>query len=205
MEEFFGVAKVWPQGPTLHHIYYVPDLERLEPMFAAYDPIVAGADCVEAVPRPWIHATMCKITVAPARIAPSTIAALTKRLCARLAQRSPVELVAGPALAGTSAVTIDLTPDAGWSQLRAAVVAEIEAELGPGVTSVGSGERPHLTLAYGCGPGESGHLQSRLRRATDIRVPLLLDRLELVEVTQDLTARSYTWGRPSIGLPVGMS
>jgi hypothetical protein len=205
MEDFFGIAKAWPQGPTLHHVYYLPDLERLEPMLAAYDPIVADAGFVEAVARPWIHATMCKITVAPAGVAPSTIAALTKRLCARLAQRRPVELVAGPAMAGTSSVTIDLTPDAGWCRLRTAVVAELEAELGPGVASVSSSERPHLTLAYGCGPGESGNLQSRLRRATDIRVPLLLDRLELVEVTQNFTARTYTWGRPSIGLPVGAS
>jgi len=203
MENFFTDGKVWAQGATLHHIYYLPDLERLEPMFAAYDSIVADTGYVEAIPRPWIHATMCKITVAPADIAPSTITALVKRLRAGLARRRPIELVAGPAMAGTSSVSIDLTPDADWCELRSAIAAEIEAELGPGSASVGSTERPHLTLAHGCGPGESGALQSRLRKATDLRVPLLLDRVDLVEVTQDPAARTYTWRRPGIELPLG--
>lgn len=203
MEEFFNPAKVWPQGPQLYHLYYVPDLGRLAPMLDVYEPIVAGAGCVEPIARPWIHATLCKITVAPAELPASTITALAKRLCARLAQLEPLELIAGPAFAGTSAVTVDLTPDAGWFRLRAAVMAEIEAELGEGTTSFIAGERPHLTLGHGRGLGESGLLQSRMRRATDIRVPLLLDRLDLVEVTQDPVANSYTWALPGIALPLG--
>jgi hypothetical protein len=203
VEAFFNPAKVWPQGPQLYHIYYVPDLERLAPMLDVYEPLVAGAGCVEPIARPWIHATLCKITVAPAELPPSTVAALAKRLCARLAQLEPVELVAGPAFAGTSAVTVDLTPDAAWLRLRTAVTTEIEAELGAGTTSFIEGERPHLTLGHGRGAGESGILQSRMRRATDIRVPLVVDRVDLVEVTQDPVANSYTWALPGIPLPLG--
>lgn len=203
MEAFFSPGKAWSQGPTLLHVYYVPDLAPLAPMLDAYESVVAGVDCVELVPRPWIHATMCKITVPPGDLAPSTNSALAKRLQARLAQVRPVELVAGPAMAGTTSVTIDLTPDAGWLRLREAVVAEIEAELGTGTTSFGASERPHLTLAHGRASGESGGVQSRLRKATDLRVPLLLDRLDLVEATQDLAARSYTWAQPTTALPLG--
>lgn len=203
MEEFFNPAKIWPQGPKLYHLYYVPDLERLAPMLDVYEPIVAGAGCVEPIARPWIHATLCKITVTPAELPSSTITALAKRLGARLAQLEPIELVAGPAFAGTSSVTVDLTPDAGWFRLRTAVMAEIEAELGDGTTSFIAGERPHLTLGHGSGSGESGLLQSRMRRATDIRVPLRLDRLELVEVIQDPVARTYTWELPGVTLSLG--
>ncbi|MCK2245407.1 MULTISPECIES: 2'-5' RNA ligase family protein [unclassified Crossiella] len=193
MKTFFTPGRIWPTNRRLTHIYYLPDTNTLAPLLDAYAPTLQGLDFLTPVPPEWLHATLLKITTPMDAFEAATEEVLLARLRAELATVSPLSLLAGPALAGASAVVLDLTPDHHWNTLCARIATAIDDVLGPGTAMIKQQERPHITLAYGIADGDSGEVQSRLRRATDQRVPLQLDRLHLVDVIQDLAASGYRW------------
>lgn len=193
MHTFFTPNKIWPAGQRLLHVYFLPDQTHLAPLQAAYLPVLhEHLDCLALVPPDWFHATLIKITTPAGDISVAQRDELATGLAAGLAELPTFELTAGPALAGQSAIMLDLTPDDDWTMLRDTAAATVTDVLGLDAVSLDGG-RPHLTLAYGRADGDSGAIQSQLRRATDQRIPLRLDRVHLVEVTQHAETYGYRW------------
>lgn len=191
MHTFFAPNKMWPPQQRLLHVYYLPEPAQVASAQEVYLPVLEDhLDCLALVPPQWTHATLIKITRPAETIDDNLRGTLATALAAGLANLPQAEMIAGPAVAGASAVMLDLTPDEDWNRLRDTTAAIVTDVLGPGTVSLGGG-RPHLTLAYGIGNGDSGIMQSGLRRATDLRLPLVLDRLHLVEVTQHPEPDTY--------------
>jgi hypothetical protein len=188
----------------LLHVYYLPEPAQVAPTQEVYLPALEDhLDCLALVPPQWMHATLVKITRPAETIDDNLRGTLATALKDGLANLPKAKMIAGPAVAGASAIMLDLTPDKDWNRLRDAAAAIVTDVLGPGNVSIGGG-RPHLTLAYGIGNGDSGAMGSGLRRATDLRLPLVLDRLHLVEVTQHPEPDTYGY-RWSVLAELGLS
>ncbi len=204
MKSFFE-GRTWPAGQTLLHLYVLPNPSDLEACRAAYIPLLDGDSALAVVPERWTHATLLKIGIPAAEIAPAMRNTLAERLQQRLAAVPAFELVAGPALVGASAVVLDLTHPTGfdgpWTRLRTAAAEVVVDVLGAGAVAR-LADRAHITLAYGLGPGDSGQLQSRLRKATGVRCPVRLDRVYFVDVQQNLELSGYRW-KPVAELMLG--
>jgi hypothetical protein len=190
MRSFFA-SRAWT-AQSLWHVYYLPDLDRLAPLLRIYEPLLAGDPTLAPVQRSWLHATIIKI-LPKIVVSDEQREYLVAALRRRLATLSPVPLTVGPALAGSSSVVLDVIADDDWRLVQAAVAAVVDDVLGIGSAQIAPDERPHITLAYGIGDGDSGVLQTRLRRATDQRCKLTLQGVDLVDVIQDRCEHTYTW------------
>ena len=91
-----------------------------------------------------------------------------------------------------SSVALDLVPDKGFAELIDRVTTAASAVSGREAVRYSSG-RPHLTLGYATGDGDSGILQNRLRDATDLRVTLTVDAVRLVDVLVDRELFQFRW------------
>ncbi|SDT74538.1 hypothetical protein SAMN04489716_7013 [Actinoplanes derwentensis] len=105
-------------------------------------------------------------------------------------------LTAGPALAATTAVMLDIDGDQPgqlWTTLTTSVRQAITDVLGSKAVANPPGP-PHITLAYGIGDTDSGPIQGALRhRARPARAPLTIDAVYLVDVIQDPQQAVYHW------------
>ncbi len=191
MREFFTAARRWPPGHTRLHLYHLPSTGSLAPLLEIYRPILAGTSFLNVVPTRWLHMTIAQIRMPAADLDTATRAELVSALRTRLGGLAPIRLTVGPALVGDTSLVLDVTPDRGVTELAAVTAEVIDTVLGRGTADIGQHERPHITLAYGAGDGDSGPLQSRLRRATGARTELLVDGLDLVDVAQ--TPPDYRW------------
>ncbi|MFD9965011.1 2'-5' RNA ligase family protein [Amycolatopsis sp. NPDC058986] len=191
MREFFNPARRWPAEQTRLHVYHQPDVDALAPLLKIYCPILADAGFLAVVPDRWLHLTIAQITTPTADIDPAARAQLAAALRERLGELEPIRVTVGPALVGDTSLVLDVTPDHDVTALAAAAVEVIDTVLGPGTADLAANERPHITLAYGTGTGDSGPLGGRLRRATGTRTELLVDLVDLVDVVQDPPC--YRW------------
>jgi hypothetical protein len=204
VDRYLQGAVLWPPGRARLRVYYIPPAEQLRPLADAYRGALAPFDFIAPVVSEWLHATLAAVQDRWASdVTPQQFSAVESRLRTELGGMAAFTVQAGGALASRHGVVLDLTPDRDCVELirRArAVIAEI---LGPAAAMYDDG-RPHIALAYGTGPGDSGLVQGRLRNATDLRVPLDVAEVALVEVSQD-AVRSHVRWRELARIPLGRS
>jgi hypothetical protein len=204
VDRYLQGAVLWPPGATRLRVYYVPRAEQLRPLADAYRGALAPFDFIGPIVDQWLHATVAAVQDRwTSEVTPRELGAVEARLREELAGRPAFTMHAGGALASRHGVVLDLTPDRDCVELirRArAVMAEV---LGPAAAKYDDG-RPHIALAYGTGPGDSGLVQGRLRNATDLRVPLQVAEVRLVEVSQDAVRHHVRW-RELARIPLGRS
>lgn len=155
----------------------------------------------------YLHFTVQMLARYRRQVPPHVLDALMERLKADLAGVEPFSLRVGPPQASVHAVEMWVDPlaDQTWSGLVAVVRNSIAAELGAEVMPpVASNGRPHVSLGYGYGDGDSGVIMSALKDLTDrpglVEVPVR--ELELVAVTQHPHRGAFTWDTAAV-LPVG--
>ena len=193
MNRYLTGSVVWPAGWTKLRVYFIPRLDEIGPLAARYREVLRQFDFVSPIIDEWLHATVAVVQDRPAHaVARAERSLLESQLRQRLGRLPAFTVSAGGAVACRHGVLLDLTPDVEWVNLERnarSVVAEIFGDR----ANHYDGGRPHIALAYGTGPGDSGLVQSALRNATDLRVPLTVDNVRLVDVTQDAVRHEFRW------------
>ncbi|WP_167472970.1 2'-5' RNA ligase family protein [Nocardia arthritidis] len=183
----------WPVDWTKLHIYFVPDSAEIKPLVDAYRGIIDDVEFVSPQPDEWLHATLMVVDGIAARDVPGPQRAeLVERLQRAAAEVPSFEVTCGPAVAGRSSIALDLVPDRDFTELRNRVTTAAGEIFGPEAVRYQNG-RPHITLAYARGKGDSGPLQTRLRNATDRRAPLTVNNIRLVDVLVDFENLQFRW------------
>lgn len=194
MENFFTEDRRWPTGYTSWQTYLVPDLDtnvELRDMIGRYYRVLQEFPGV--VPSP-PHATVQPIhdEQPAAQIGQTDRDAYITAIGARAATIPAFEILAGPALAGSSGVVLDLYPDDPFQLLLDGMQSAISSVGGP--EAIAFDTRPaHLTIAYAIEYQDSGIITSRLRRSRPSHAPLTVGAVDLVEVRQDADRGQYLW------------
>jgi 2'-5' RNA ligase len=183
----------WPPDWTKLHVYFLPDPAELKPLVDTYRGVLEGLDFLSPQPDEWLHATVAVVDGVPARDVPAAQRAeLEQRLRQVLVGMAPFQVTCGPAIAGRSTVALDMVPDREFHELTEQVRRAAGKVFEDDAVQYSSG-RPHITLAYAIGDGDSGILQAKLRNATDLRVALTVDTVHLVDVVADAERFQFRW------------
>lgn len=205
MEPYFTGNRRWPDGYSSLELYLLPNLSRdtaLKALLDACGTELASFGTIAVAPPEWLHVTLQPIKHRPAEdIGSAERADLVRAITAALATVSPFTVQAGPGVAGTVGVVMDLHPDNDIDDLLTRVRTAISAVSGP--VAVTYDTRPaHLTLGYALDHQDSGVVTSRLRRAVrPSHAPLTVDTVHLVEVYQDPDRGQFRW-RPVHTFPL---
>jgi cytochrome P450 len=204
VDRYLQGAVLWPPGATRLRVYYVPPAEQLGPLADAYRAALAPFDFIGPIADRWLHATIGAVQDRwTSEVTRRELSVIEARLGTELAGLPAFMVCAGGALASRHGVVLDLTPDRDCAELIRRTRAVLAGVLGPAAARYDDG-RPHIALAYGTGPGDSGLVQGRLRNATDLRVPLQVAEVALVEVSQDAVRHHVRW-RELARIPLGRS
>jgi hypothetical protein len=208
----------WRPCESFLHVYALPDTARnpaLAELAGRVRAVVAACGgAVMPVPDQWLHATIQMVTVPAAQLPRPLRGALARELAARLAGIPPLDLLAGPPLAGDGGVVLDVTAmdgtgnmtDAPWRLLRERVETAIGIAVGAQALRYEPGP-PHISIGYAAAEADSGPVQAGLQRIRPGRARWRLDAVELVDVSQDAVAHCYTWRRVAripLGRPVAL-
>ncbi|MCE7009787.1 2'-5' RNA ligase family protein [Kibdelosporangium philippinense] len=183
----------WPEDWTKLHVYFVPDPAEIKPLVDAYAAVLDSLDCVARQPVEWLHSTMMVLDGVPASDVPADQRAeLIDRLKQAVSDVPSFTVTCGPAVAGRGTVTLDMVPDKDFVTLVGRVKAAAGQMFGPEAVKYAN-NRPHITLAYATGDGDSGIIQDKLRHATDLRATLTVDTVRLVDVLVDRELFQFRW------------
>ncbi|WP_033346294.1 2'-5' RNA ligase family protein [Catenuloplanes japonicus] len=200
MEKFMSGSRIWPDEQTRLHFYLLPSLDlnaELDALITDYRDVVEEFPFVTLVQDEWLHVTLHMVTgVAAEEVGDRQRRGLVRTVGTYLEGLGPMTLTAGPALATRNAVVLDVDGDLPgdpfhevYTRIRAAVedtigVEAVEFDAMP----------PHITLAYANSSGDSGRVQSLLRRKVrPSRATFTVDEIHLVEVEQDALRTEYRW------------
>jgi hypothetical protein len=210
MDSFPSPALVWPHGQTRWRVCVLPDRQRDLELFDLIDKarkVFSGfPGTLVEVPDAHLNAPVYPV---PGSAQDPNVGLLTSLLTtelgARLGAMPSFTLLAGPASAETESVLLDLDGDQvgdPWDELSGRVgdaVGRMFGDEAPGLTV----PPPHLTLAYGAQPCDSGLIQARLRtQARPALAPFTVDAVHLVVVTQHPDAHTYTLAANPIRIPL---
>ncbi|WP_229070408.1 2'-5' RNA ligase family protein [Actinoplanes sp. DH11] len=202
--QFRHGTQAWPAGETLLHVYAIPDLDRdqeLAELAAGCRSALAGHPLTFVQDR-WLHITIMQIADRyGAQVPPAERAHLAAALTRRLATVPPFTLTVGSCLAQTSVVMFDVHPDDEIGRLGAAVHEAVGAVRGPEALRYHAGI-PHMTIGYANGEADNADIQRDLRRVRPSHAPMTIDRVHLVDVAVDATAKTVTWS-PIAEIPLG--
>lgn len=206
MERYLAGGTLWPQGWSKLRVYFTPRLAEIKPLVDACRPVLEGCDFVAPIRDEWLHETVAVVQDRPASsVTVEEFARFESVLRQRLGGLPAFTVTAGGALASRHGAMLDLTPDAEFVELQRSARSAVADVFGDEAARYAGG-RPHIALAYGSGPGDSGLLQGRLRNATDLRVRLTVDEVRIVEAVQDPRRDEIRWQeRASVPLKAGQT
>lgn len=191
---FMHEQEPWPEGLTLLHVYVVADLAR-NPELAA---LIRGCrDATDGWPLAHVgddefHITLYQLGIPSGKVPGPEREAIADALRSRLKDVSPFTITVGSALSYASGVIFDIGPDEPLNDLRELVAAAMGDARGPEASRYETGIL-HLTESYATAESDSDQAQRKLRRVRPSHAPLLIDAVELVDVTAGLEAKTITW------------
>jgi 2'-5' RNA ligase len=195
VDTFISGEVLWPHGWTKLHVYVLLDLAEIKDLVDVYQCVIEEFSFIAAVPDEWLHATVQMIGGVAARdVSPEQRAELEIGLRQRISGLASFEMMVGGAIATSSGVVLDLTPDDEFVEMTYRTQEVICDVLGHGAVAYSSA-RPHITLGYASAHGDSGAVASKLRRATDQRATVTVAKVSLVDVIQDRERHQYRWTR----------
>ncbi|MEV2236084.1 2'-5' RNA ligase family protein [Streptomyces phaeochromogenes] len=193
MDRYLAGDVLWPEGWTKLRVYFVPREAEIGALADAYRPVLGACDFVAPIGTGQLHETVAALQDRPASAVPEAEFARFEALLRHWLGALPAFAVtAGGAMASRHGVLLDLTPDAAFVRLQQTARSVVEEVFGADSAQYAGG-RPHVALAYGRGPGDSGLLQGRLRNATDLRARLTVDAVQIVECVQDVARNEIRW------------
>ncbi|MFI9504939.1 2'-5' RNA ligase family protein [Nocardia sp. NPDC052566] len=183
----------WPPDWTKLHVYFVPDPVEIKPLIDAYGSIVDDFDFVSRQPDEWLHSTIMVVDGIPARdVTVQQRTEFKERLRQVLIELPSFAVTCGPAIVRRSSIALEMVPDRDFAELVDRVKTAAGDVFGWEAVQYSSG-RPHITLGYATGDGDSGIIQSRLRDVTDLHVTLMVDNVRLVDVRVDTELCQFRW------------
>ena len=209
MKRVMNGSTTWPAGQTRLHVYVLPDLRvdgDLANLVAGCRSVTAAYPFVSPVDDRWLHATVQMITGRPAdAVDDPTRDRLAACLRAELADLPPFTMTAGSPIAGLGGVLLDLDqdrPGEAFHELYTRTRHAIATVLGPDAIDYVT-LPPHVSVGYAKDDGESGEVQSRLRRTVrPSHARMSVREVHLVDVVQDTTRCEYRW-TPVASVPLG--
>ncbi|MBQ0923093.1 hypothetical protein [Saccharopolyspora endophytica] len=212
MRDFFSrhEAATWPEPERLH--VYLRATDELRTVVDRYHEAlrrtgIAAEHQLGLQKLEFVHFTVQMLSVCRREVPQPVLDVLITRLRSALTGVGPFSLRVGPPQASVHAVELWVDPvtDPAWERLVGVVRSGIAEVLGEGaMPPVASNGRPHTSLGYGYGDGDSGVLTAALKDVTPR--PALVDvpvrELELVAVTQHPRRGQFTWDTVAV-LPVG--
>lgn len=209
MKRVMNRSTLWPAGETRLHVYLLPELHLdvdLARLVSACRSVTAAYPYITPVHDQWLHATVQMVTGRPAdAVDDATRDRLAACLQAELADLPPFTVTAGSPIAGLGGVLLDLDqdlPGEHFHELYTRTRRAISTSLGAGaVDSVTL--PPHVSVGYANADGDSGEVQSRLRRTVrPSHARMSVREVHLVDVVQDVARCEYRW-RPVARVPLG--
>jgi hypothetical protein len=209
VDRFITPARKWSE-PSRWHIYALPDLTANTALGDLVDRVrTVTSDCqvLSQVRNEWLHATINLVAGRSGRdVTPGQRDALIASLAESVADLRPFSATVGSPMANQVSVLLDVDqdlPDQPWAILSDRVRASIGQVFGPTALTY-EPPPPHLTLAYGTGQADSGLLQSQLRRQVRPgHASWTIDRIYILDVTQDAGSSEYRWGEPVAEILLG--
>lgn len=212
VKDFFGrfPGARWPHQERLH--LYVRGNEALRAAVRRYQDQLRATGVAEqhglGLQDPeYLHCTVQMLTVTRREVTEEQLRALVRQLVAGLQWIDPFCLSVGPPAAGQHAAELWVDPagDAPWARLVDQVRRSVAHVLGSeALPELGANQRPHTSLGYGIGTGDSGAITSALRDVRQCLVEVPVTELELAAVTQHPSQGAFSW-QTVARVPVGAS
>lgn len=210
MKPFPTPEQVWGPGQARWHVYVLPraqDEQLAELLRRSTQVSLEVADGVLVPTGEYAHATVQMISIPAAEVPQAELDLFADDLRAALSELEPFTVDVGSALATTGAVLLDMDqdlPGQPWDALNTSVKEAIRARFGEQALKYLT-PPPHITVAYCAKPTDSGVLGSQLRRRVrPSRAPMTVDAVWLLDVHQNVEARTYTWSWESaVRVPLG--
>jgi 2'-5' RNA ligase len=198
IKDFFA-KRVWNPAGSWLHVLAIPADAELNRVVRRYQQVLEPLrEVLVPVAAEDLHMTVAKLRPV-AEVHDDVVADLIAGLGTRLREIDPIDVVVGPALVGRSNVRLAVYPEAPVDHLIASVVKTASTVLGYPVKQAAA--PPHLTLAYGIRDDQDADLCV----VNDIRggrAPWTIDRIAVVDQTQNASTGTYTWTLRSI-VPLG--
>ena len=184
----------WPKDWTLLHVYFVPNGNEIQPLVDVYRRVLADFGFVSRQPDEWLHATVMMVGSIPARdVSPEQRTELTERLRRELVTVPSFTVTCGLASARRSSIALDLVPDHDFVRLADRVQTVAAGIFGDQNVRYSNG-KPHITLGYAKGEGNSDMIKAKLRNAgADASATLTVDHVRLVDVLVDHELLQFRW------------
>ncbi|MFC8449337.1 2'-5' RNA ligase family protein [Kitasatospora sp. NPDC057223] len=177
-------GRPWPDGARALHVYALPDLDSDRELARLADTCreAMRAFPISVLADGLLHSTVEMIADTTAdRISAAERDELTAALREQLAGTGPLLVTAGSPIANRFGAFLDLHPDEGLVALRERVRETVRAVRGPTALQHDGG-RPHMSLGYARGEGDSDRLQTALRQISPSHAPLHVANLHVVDV-----------------------
>ncbi|MEU5852519.1 2'-5' RNA ligase family protein [Saccharopolyspora shandongensis] len=199
MDDFFRrhPNALWPAQERLH--VYATGTAAVRAMVEQYQQALrplAEANGLGFQPPQWQHLTVQMLHRTRPEVPAEKLDDLVKQLTKNLAEIEPITVVIGPPQVSRHAIELWVHPDADdrWLGLVNAVRHAVTGVLGEdALPPLGPNARPHTSIGYGTGRGDSGALTSALQAVRAEPVELRVDQVHLVAVTQHPTDGMFTW------------
>lgn len=183
----------WPADWTKLHVYFVPDPVEIRPVIDAYRSVLDRFDFIARQPDEWLHSTMMVIDEISARnVTSDQRAELARRLRQVTAEMPSFKVACRSAVVKRSSVSLEMVPDLRFNKLIDGMKAVAGDMFGQKAVQYSNG-RPHITLAYATGDGDSDVVQASLREVLDPRTELTVDCVRLVDVLVDTELVQFRW------------
>lgn len=196
MESFFERSSTarWQRDGVLHIYLVAPPAVTL--LAEAYQQALADRAVSNLPPQPpkWLHMTVERFNQHRDDLDDLRLTALCNSLRAELAEVPAFSLQVGPALPSAYSISLDAVPDEPWLRLRHTVRRAAVTALGEtAVNPLGTGGRPHVTIAFCTGPVAIEPHLSALNHVREGRAEWTVAAAHLVAVHQHADAGTYSW------------
>lgn len=197
MEPFIDSSRRWPAGQRIWHVYATPSLDtpdnvalaavlRHHHTLLSTHPLDAH---LSAVPLPWLHATVRKLSLDPTSMSDSDRRTYIQALSEALATTPAFGVECTPTVNTWSTLLHIDDPKGGFDALQEAVAQATRACLGDEALHHPANP-PHLTTGY-C--TSTTHTAPYERPTHAAPVSWTVDTLVLANVLQDPVRHQYRW------------
>lgn len=210
MKPFPTPEKVWPDGQTRWHVYVVPearDIELARLLHASEQVALEVAGDALVPTGEYAHATAQQISIPAADVSAEKLSAFIDALRHETSALKPFTVTVGNSVATTGAVLADVDQDLEgepWFELNALVRRLVGQWFGEQALAYFA-PPPHITIAYCAKDTDSGVITSHLRRRVrPAHAPMTVDAVWVLDVTQNVEDRTYTWPwQSAVRIPFG--
>jgi hypothetical protein len=183
----------WPAGLTLLHVYVTANLARFSggaAMVASCRDMTRGEPLAH-VGDPWLHITLCQVVTPASSVDEGQRAALAASIGRTLLDVDPFTVTVGPPFPVPTGVLLRVATGP-LDLVRQKVSDAVAGALGAGAVG-GNTSSLHMTESYAYGDADDARIASKVAAVRPHRASLLVEGVDLVDVSADQAAKTITW------------